>query len=139
MLICALCPARKPVLVHGFIALAYIAVAVATAAALYANGSGLDAPIAAGAGGALLLASGFFHLSISRQRRDRVIVDTLSGLHGSQAKLQEALAASRDEVRMLLIAFDKVMRNESRDGCKEVAAEVRVLETARRRNGPSRM
>ncbi len=123
-------------MVHGFIALAYIVAAVAAAAALYANGSGLDAPVAAAGGGALLLASGFFHLSISRQRRDRAIVDALSGLHGSQSKLQEALAASRDEVRILLVAFDKVMRDEPRDGCKEVAAEVRVLETLLRQISP---
>lgn len=125
-----------PVLVHGFIALSYIVVSLAAAAALYANGSGLDAPVAAASGGALLLASAFFHLAVSRQRRDRAIVDALSGLHGSQARLQEALAASRDELRLLLVAFDKAMQEQPRHGCSEVAAEVRVLETLLRQISP---
>lgn len=123
------------VLVHGFIALTYIVLSVAAAAGLYANGSGVEAPVAAASGGALLLISAFFHLSVSRQRRERAIVDALSGLHGSQAQLQTALAASRDELRLLLVAFDKVMR-EPHHGCAEVAAEVRVLETLLRQISP---
>ncbi len=123
-----------PLVVHGLIALTYLALAAAAGIALAGVGLGVEPSLAVG--GAMALGGGFVHQVAARVRRDRVFAESLQGVRASQHNLAEALAASREEVRALITAFDEAARNLPGRSCREVASEMRMLETLVRQLSP---
>lgn len=118
-----------PIFAHGLAALSYVVLAITAGYALTLGVNGLDAPVAAVAGGVIAVVGAILHQARVRSRHDRVLGGILDEMKAAQGKLQEALSGSRNEVRQLVVAFDQAARKLAGDGRDEMMAEMRMLQT----------
>ncbi len=114
---------------HGLIALCYLALAAVIGLALSRGGVGAEPSLAALGAGAVMFAGAFLHQAMVGMRRTRDLAAVLHRMGASQTKLGHALAAARDDVRQLTVAFDQAARKLPSGDTDEVISEMRVLQT----------
>ncbi len=95
---------------HGLIALAYLSLAAIVGFGLYQSGATVEPSVAAAVSVAVILAAGLVHQAIARQRRERMLVATLDGVQESQAKIEQALVATRADFRDLAHATEQLVQ-----------------------------
>ena len=83
-----------------------------------------------------MLAAGLVHQAIVRQRRERMLVATLDGVQESQAKIEQALVATRVDFRDLALATEQLVQAVRPDAYGDMIAEMRVIETLVRQISP---
>lgn len=114
---------------HGLIALCYLALAAVIGLALSRGGVGAEPSLAALGAGAVMFAGAFLHQAMVGMRRNRDLAAVLHRMGASQPKLGHALAAARDDVRQLTVAFDQAAQKLPSSDTNEVISEMRVLQT----------
>ena len=124
-------------LIHGLIALSYLGVAGAAAFGAYRSGAVGDPATAAAIGCAVVLAGAMAHQARARSRRDQALVEAISGVQQAQFKIEQAFAASRNDIRKLALATEQTVQNAAPRAYGELVAEMRVLETLVRQISPA--
>ena len=117
------------VVAHGLIALCYLALAAVIGLALSRGGVGVEPSLAALGAGVVMFAGAFLHQAMVGMRRNRDQAAVLYRMGASQTKLGRALAAARDDVRKLTVAFDQAAQKLPSSDTDEVVSEMRVLQT----------
>ena len=121
---------------HGLIAAAYLGLAAIVGFGLYQSGATVEPSVAAAVSVAVMLAAGLVHQAIVRQRRERMLVATLDGVQESQAKIEQALVATRVDFRDLALATEQLVQAVRPDAYGDMIAEMRVIETLVRQISP---
>ena len=124
-------------LIHGLIALSYLGLAGAVAFGVYRGGAVAEPATAAAIGCAVALAAAMAHQAVARTRRDQALVEAITGVQQAQSEIEQAFAASRDDVRKLALATEQTARNGAPKAYGDLVAEMRVLETLVRQIAPA--
>jgi len=121
---------------HGLISITYTVLAVAVGLYAAETGVGGDPAFAALAAFAVLIGAAFLHLSVSQQRRNRVLTAELHGVHLSQNALEATVTASRDEMHRLVNAFEDATRKIPGPTCSDLVAEMRMMQSVLQQLSP---
>ena len=116
-------------LIHGLITLSYLGLAGAVSFGLYRNKAIAEPMTAAAIGCAVVLAGAMAHQSLTRARRNHALVEAIAGVRRAQDQIEKAFAASRKDVHDFALATEQTVQNVVPQACRDVVAEMRVLET----------
>ena len=116
-------------LINGTFTLSYLAAAVLAGFGVHRGGIVADPTAAFAIGVSVLLLGALLHQSVSRARRDRVLVAAIATVEKAQHRIEEEVSSSREDLNALAAATEQAMLKSSPDGYDSIVAEVRTLET----------